>query len=98
MAKKLTEAQENAIEEIIGNFNFEGVYSYMRSVGWTYFDSPDTPTRKRLEESARERLESCLLEGCEWSSCGGFLAEFSPKETPPQLTLRFILAEKSSYI
>ena len=56
-------------------------------------------TRKRLEESARELLESCIEKRANWVNSGGFLAEhFKGGEDPEELTLEFVLAEKSAYI
>ena len=51
------ESEENAIEEILEKFKFELVYAYMKMVGWTYFNSPNTPTISQLKETAEGLLK-----------------------------------------
>lgn len=95
--KKLTEKQEQAIGNILSTFNFEKVYRVMSDFGMRYFDSPNTPSVIRLQETARSCMERVLLEEkIEASSCGGFTAEYLKGEG--SLELRFALESQTEYV
>lgn len=70
---------EKLIEGILENFNFDKVRKTMEFLGWTYYNSEETPTTYRLIKSAKERLEQ-VYEGATQnkkdysSSSGGFKA------------------------
>lgn len=87
---------EDAIERVIQGFDFGEVYSYMRSTGWTYFDSPNTPTIDRLKETARGLLQDATKIGTRWVRGGGFRAELVDNRS--ELTLEFVLTSNSEYV
>jgi len=87
---------EEAIEEVLENFDFEKVHTHMALVGRTYFDSHGVPTISRLRETARGLLEDVVGNKCTWSSTGGFRAHNTG--IPAEITLEFILTEYSTYL
>lgn len=93
------QTEETAINQIMENFKFELVYAYMKMVGWTHFDSPETPTIHRLTEKARELLTMCKKKHGSSIRSGGFEASYYVEEcSGPTLTLEFIPLETSAYI
>lgn len=92
-------SEQKAIDEIMEEFDFKAVHTHMALVGWTYFDSPKTPTIARLEQTARSSLERSLTKDTTYIKSGGFRASASrSKEDPSELTLEFILTETSAYL
>ena len=51
--------EEQTIEKIIENFDFEKVQKIMKHLNWIYWDSKDTPSIERLKETAISNLEIC---------------------------------------
>jgi hypothetical protein len=93
------ESEETAIETILENFKFELVYAYMKMVGWTYFDSPETPTIKRMEKTARELLTKCKKKNGSSVRSGGFEASCTNDECSGlTLILSFIPLETIAYL
>lgn len=90
---------KDAIEEILATFNFEIVHTHMALTGWTYFDSPLTPTIERLKDTARELLEKAAEKNTTSIKGGGFEATmFRSKVEPSELTLAFIATETTAYV
>lgn len=88
----------NTIENVLAGFDFQKVYAYVRMVGWVYHDSPDTPTIKTLEATARYLLES-VAKNQSWAETGGFRAELTGGEDEPEeLNLKFIMTTHSEYV
>lgn len=95
----VNESVENAIEEIIQNFKFELVYAYMKMVGWTYRNAPDTPTVNTLEETARGLLEDVKKEHGSRLLTGGFEASYYVEECyGPTLALKFIPLQTEAHL
>ena len=90
---------EDAIEEILEKFKFELVYDFMRRTGWTYFDSPQTPTIARLRETAGHLLTEVRKEDGGTLETGGFRAKYLVNEcSGPELELEFILTHSLAYV
>lgn len=51
--------EEQTIEKIIANFDFEKVQKIMKCLDWQYWDSEETPSIERLKETAIYNLKSC---------------------------------------
>lgn len=86
------------IDQILANFNFFRVYKVMAALGWTYFDSPETPTTPRLNAVAHACLEEALgqynsgqTEG--YCATGGFEALCSKQG----LRLLFVIEEQDTW-
>lgn len=93
------EREQEVIEQILQNFKFELVYAYMKMVGWTYFDSSETPTIRKLEETARYVLEKCQKKHGHGLKTGGFEAECTNVEDCGlTLTLRFVPLQVEEYL
>ena len=92
------ESEQRAIDQILQAFKFELVYAYMQLVGWTYFDSPQTLTRVKLEETARDLLERVEKKHGRSLRTGGFEAScYTEEEYGLTLTLQFIPLENSAH-
>ena len=92
------ESEENAIEEILEKFKFELVYAYMKMVGWTYFNSPNTPTISQLKETAEGLLKDVEKKNGSRLISGGFEAAYNNVEGQPELSLRFVPLETVAYL
>lgn len=95
MSKK---SEEAAIEEILDQFKFELVYAYMKMVGWSYFDNPETPTVNKLKETAKSVLEAVEKKHGYRCQTGGFEASYNNVEGQHELSLRFIPLETVAYL
>ena len=51
--------EEQTIEKLIANFDFEKVQEVMKCLDWQYWDSKDTPSIERLKETAIFNLKCC---------------------------------------
>lgn len=51
--------EEQTIEKLIANFDFEQVHKIMKHLDWLYWDSKETPSIERLKETAIYNLKSC---------------------------------------
>lgn len=51
--------EEQTIEKLIANFDFEKVQKIMKCLDWQYWDSEETPSIERLKETAISNLKSC---------------------------------------
>lgn len=91
--------KEELIENILENFDFEKVKKVMDFLGWTYYDSEETPSTYRLIKSAKRLLEDTYERALNnktlySTSCGGFkvMAHYcEEKEEIFSLSLEFIL-------
>lgn len=72
--------EEQTIEKIIANFDFEKVQKIMKCLDWQYWESEETPSIERLKETAIYNLKSCCntlnKKGKRKTGCytGGFVA------------------------
>lgn len=72
--------EEQTIEKLIANFDFEKVQKVMKCLDWQYWDSEETPSIERLKETAISNLKSCCntlnKQGKRKAVCcvGGFVA------------------------
>jgi len=55
-----SEKEQNLIDEIIENFDFEKCHLAMKSLDWTWGFENITPSIERLKESAKDRLISAM--------------------------------------
>ena len=51
--------EEQTIEKIIENFDFEKVQKIMKHLDWQYWDSEETPSIERLTETVISNLKIC---------------------------------------
>ena len=62
------------MKEILKNFDFQKVHDYMVKVNWTYYDSPNVPSVRRLRRLAGEMLRKTIGEKAA-AITGGFTAD-----------------------
>lgn len=62
------------MKEILKNFDFQKVHDYMVKENWTYYDSPDVPSVRKLRQLAGEMLRKTVGENCV-AIAGGFTAD-----------------------
>jgi len=70
---KITEKQEEAIEEIMVHFDFQKVYFFMRTFGWTWLGD-ESPSVESIKETARQLLEDLFTNGYDSIASGGLAA------------------------
>lgn len=90
-------SKEKHIECILENFDFVKVYNVMYNLGWTWYDSDNTPTINRLKESAKKLLEDVYnydTDDVYYLSSGGFKA--TKKDN--FLELEFVIEDTESDI
>lgn len=98
MAEFIINKKEH-IQKVIDNFDFQKVYNVMYHLGWTWFDSDDTPTIERMKENAVRLLKDISDYNGEYEyyysmSSGGFKAT----RYDEHLELIFIVEEKCSSV
>jgi hypothetical protein len=91
--KRITEHQQDLIDQIMDEFNFERVHSTMKHLNWGWGCPATVPSLTELRTYARNMLRSLLLEGHHSTDCGGFKAEYfkKSKHWGEQLKLSFTL-------
>lgn len=71
---------QEAIDEIMDNFDFERVHKVMDFLNWKWFSADansEVPDPSELRKSARKQIKECLQGSVDYSdyfsiSCGGF--------------------------
>ena len=97
--KNLTEKEQNKVEELLEQFDFEKAHALFNIMGWTYWDG--APNVERLRLAAKNLLEE-VLENVKkdpdrnWIESGRFRAEYH--EGNNELGLKLIFEEKSLYL
>jgi len=99
-------SQQQMIDNIIDNFDFDRVMTTMDALHWRWRGSKDTPTKQELIDSALERLRSAIEQVLSpnnkehkdigWiSASGGFQAQAwkTKKGNLAKLQLEFIVSE-----
>jgi hypothetical protein len=86
---------QEAVDDLLGTFDFHPVQRYMESVGWKYFHTPNTPSVDDLKSMAGQVLQTVCSEanihyGHSRAATGGFEARLDMWETSTKLTLSFI--------
>jgi len=105
--KKYT--QQEMIDQIIENFDFDKVVKVMYDLNWRWAGSKDTPTRKELVQCATRNLHSAIEQATDpdntehadigWiSGSGGFQAQAwrTKKWNLAKLKLEFVISEWES--
>jgi hypothetical protein len=99
-------SQQEMIDNIIDNFDFNRVMTTMDALHWRWRGSKDTPTKQELIDSALERLHSAIEQVLSpdnkehkdigWiSASGGFQAQAwkTKKGNLAKLQLEFIVSD-----
>jgi len=85
-------SNEEKIEEILENFNFEKVHKVMTFLNWTW-SGEKVPTSYHLRDEARRLLNEIIKRPEPYIETGGFRAEKDGKT----LRLIFVLSEWEEY-
>ena len=91
----LTEKQQEIIDEIMDNFDFEKVHKTMIALNWGWADSDgglSIPDLSDIKKSARCRLKTAMEENVSCAS-GGFFVE----KEDDYISLKFVVAEWDNY-
>lgn len=74
----ITQKQQELIDDIMDNFNFEKVHKVMKFLNWTWWDNKlekyINPTIQELRSNARKKLKRILEENHASIGSGGFVA------------------------
>lgn len=74
----ITQKQQELIDDIMDNFNFEKVHKVMTFLNWTWYNLETMkeyiPTIQEIRSSARDRLKTVLLEKYGYCESGGLVA------------------------
>lgn len=86
----LTEKQQEIIDEIMDNFDFERVHKTMIALNWGCGNG--VPDLSDIKKSARCRLKTAMEENVSCAS-GGFFVE----KEGDYISLKFVVAEWDNY-
>jgi len=96
--RKLTEKEEEYIEDIIENFDWARVYKTMEALNWSWYDTVGTPSIGRLVTMAKSHLESACIKNLTGVGSGGFeVTRENTEDVTTYLELRFVVSSWDTY-
>ena len=104
MTTKITEKQQELIDEIMDEFDFRRVHKTMEFLNWHWggrgvpAGELRVPSLAELRKEARRMLKDCCLEGHYSTESGGLRAEYFAEtvDEVEWMRLSFILADWSA--
>jgi len=99
MTKVNIEKYEETIENLLEKFDFNKAHALFKVMGWTYFDSGETPTVNKLEDTARYILEEALKSSLKNPSENGYCGtgHFEASVYGNELSLKLVFDEQTEY-
>lgn len=94
---KLTDSQQEAIDDIIDNFDFDKVYEAMSALSWFWYQPDEAyrvPTVYELRKKARGLLKEVVLSSSLDISTGGFDVTKEIIDGEVNLKLSFVLEQE----
>lgn len=91
----MTQKQQDALDNIMDNFDFDQVHKVMVFLDWKWANSNgslEVPEKYELKGSARRLLKMAIEEKTTVST-GGFIAEYTEKEESGWMDLKFVVSD-----
>lgn len=83
---------QDAIDDIIDNFDFEKVHKTMKALKWEWTAEGGVPEIPSIKKQARKLLKAAF-ENKSYNATGGFEVSYSSDENGEYVRLMFVVAE-----